>query len=119
MKELKGSLPPVPAIPELPVEKPSPSAPPPAPHKTGNLEPQPVSPKTGAQQPAVSPPQPVSPKRAAAAAPMTGNKAAIAAAAPSPRVKQVEPVKKNLPESAPVPLEDENRRMDKFIKSLD
>lgn len=148
LKDLKGSIPSVPAVPELPedklppaappvaapskapvaeprpaspktaAEKASPAAPPvAAPQKAPAAEPRPVSPKTAMQQPAVSPPQPASPKRAPAP-PKAENKAPHVQAE-APRVKQVEPVKKNLPETAEAPPEDENRKMDKFIKSLD
>lgn len=118
MKGLKESIPPVPEIPEIPAEMPSATSPPAAPRNIPPVEPQPLSPKTSPQQPVVSPPQPASPKRGAAT-PVTADKSPVQAAIPAPRIKQVEPVKKNLPESSPMPPEDESRRMDKFIKSLD
>ncbi len=118
LKDLKGSLPSVPAIPEDGVP---PAAPPVAgPQKIPPPELQPVSPKNPPHPAAVYPPQPSSPKRGAGLPPASADNAPSAqAAARPPRIKQVEPVKKAKPESAPVPPEDENRKMDKFIKSLD
>lgn len=102
LKELKEGLPPIPAIPTMPPQLPPVDAPRLAPAQA----PPPLSPKTALQQPAVSPPQPASPK----------NPPPVPA--PAPRVKQIEPVKKNRPVAAVQP-EDETRGMDKLIKSLD
>ncbi len=122
LKELKESIPSVPAVPgipeEKPEEKPAPAAPnAPVPQKRPPAPPQPLSPKATMQQPVASPPQPASPKRAPA--PLATIDTPTPATTPSPRVKQVEPVKKNRPDPVSTPPEDENRRMDKFIKSLD
>lgn len=119
MKELKESLPAVPPIPTIPAET-APSTPSLAvPQKIPALQPQPLSPKAAASQPVVSPPQPVSPKKGSVTPITATATSAPPAAVPAPRIKQVEPVKKNRPDPVSMPPEDENQRMDKFIKSLD
>ncbi len=118
LKDLKGSLPSVPSIPD---DGASPATPPIAtPQKVPLPELQPISPKKPAQQPVASPPQPLSPKRGTGLppAPLNNSSSPQAASAP-PRIKLVEPVKKNRLGAAPMPTEEENQGMDKFIKSLD